>query len=133
MARAITGTRLAMRLKTEIWARAYIRRCAVAGVIATVVRHGDDDAGAVFVKLNRLDGTAAVYGPAPMSLASDGGGRTFAAHLDDPSTSDAAAEQYLARQIEYDPDLWLIEVEDRLGRHQLGPELQTGNARGCDV
>ena len=46
-----------MRLKAEIWIKAYIRRCAAAGAAAVVVRHGDDDAGAIFIRVSRLDGT----------------------------------------------------------------------------
>ena len=53
-----------MRLKAEIWVKAYIRSCSVAGAMAVVVRHGDDDAGAIFIKISRLDGTASLYGPA---------------------------------------------------------------------
>ena len=38
-----------MRLKSEIWVKAYLRRCTVNGAMAVVVRHGDDDAGAIFI------------------------------------------------------------------------------------
>jgi hypothetical protein len=51
-----------MRLRTEFWVKAYIRRCAMEGASAVVVRHGDDDAGAIFVQVNRLDGTVACMG-----------------------------------------------------------------------
>lgn len=62
-----------MRLKSEIWVKAYIRRCAGEGVPAVVVRRGDEDAGVIFLKVSRLDGTAALYGPAPAGLAHEGG------------------------------------------------------------
>ena len=42
-----------MRLKSEIWVKAYLRRCAVAGASGVVARHGDDDAGAIFIKVVR--------------------------------------------------------------------------------
>jgi hypothetical protein len=51
-----------MRLKTGIWVAAYLRRCNVEGVFAAVRRHGAEEAGAIFVKINRLDGTGALYG-----------------------------------------------------------------------
>ena len=57
-----------MRLRAEFWVKAYIRRCAVEGASAVVVRHGDDDAGAIFIKVDRLDGTCLVFGPAPAGL-----------------------------------------------------------------
>ncbi|MFW6027837.1 MAG: DUF1491 family protein, partial [bacterium] len=49
------------RLKAEIWVKAFIRRCGAAGVPALVVRRGDETAGAVLVRVNRLDGMSTVY------------------------------------------------------------------------
>ncbi|MFM7085289.1 MAG: DUF1491 family protein, partial [Hyphomicrobium sp.] len=59
------------RLKSGLWVRAYIRRCQSEGVPAVVVRHGDDDAGAIFIRVNYLDGTCVVYGPAPAGLENE--------------------------------------------------------------
>ena len=56
-----------MRLKSGIWVAAYIRRCQVEGAQAMLRRRGAEEAGAVFIKVSRLDGTAEVYGPAPQS------------------------------------------------------------------
>ena len=53
-----------MRLKSGIWVAAYLRRCNVEGAFAAVRRRGADEAGAVFIKISRLDGTATLYGPA---------------------------------------------------------------------
>ncbi|MGH6816217.1 MAG: DUF1491 family protein, partial [Hyphomicrobiaceae bacterium] len=50
-----------MRLKSVIWVKAYLRRCAAAGVPVAVVHHGDDDAGAIYIKLNTCDGRAALF------------------------------------------------------------------------
>jgi hypothetical protein len=47
-----------MRLKSAIWVAAYIRRCNLEGAFATLRRRGAEEAGAIFVKINRLDGTA---------------------------------------------------------------------------
>src|SRR5262249_15973176 len=57
----------AMRLKSAIWVAAYVRRCHSEGAFAAVRRRGAEEAGAIFVKLNRLDGTAELFGPAPQS------------------------------------------------------------------
>jgi hypothetical protein len=108
-----------MRLKSEIWVKAYVRRCAVAGVPAMVVRHGDDDAGAIFIKIATLDGRAALFGPAPAGFDAGQTDRQWTLHLDPAKTSDADVEAYLARQAEFDEDLWVVEVEDRQGRHFL--------------
>ena len=58
-----------MRLKSGIWVAAYIRRCQVEGAQAVLRRRGAEEAGAVFIKVSKLDGTAEVYGPAPQSAS----------------------------------------------------------------
>ena len=57
-----------MRIKSEIWVRAYIRRCQAEGVPVVIVRRGDEAAGAIFICIDRLDGTVLLYGPAPAGL-----------------------------------------------------------------
>ena len=56
-----------MRLKTALWVAAYLRRCHVEGIFAVVRRRGAEEAGAVFVRISRLDGTSDLFGPAPQS------------------------------------------------------------------
>src|SRR6202051_478213 len=53
-----------MRLKSGIWVAAYLRRCDVEGAFAAVRRRGAEEAGAVFIKISRLDGTGTLYWPA---------------------------------------------------------------------
>ena len=105
-----------MRVPTELRAKALIRRCAAAGVPAVVARHGDDDAGMLYVKVRLLDGTARIHGPAPAGLAPEAGLPRLVPHLDPNGVAEAAADSYLARQVEFDHDLWVIEIEDRMGR-----------------
>jgi len=110
-----------MRLKSGIWVAAYIRRCQIEGVQAMLRRRGADEAGAVFVKISRLDGTAEVFGPAPQSAFDEArpADRAFVYCLKNRPASEADAETYLARQLKFDPDIWIVEVEDRSGRHFL--------------
>jgi hypothetical protein len=115
-----------MRLKSEIWVKAFLRRCAGAGAPAVVVRHGDDDAGAIFIRVNRLDGTSRVFGPAPAGYDYAASDRRWTGRLDGTDATDAAADAFLAREAEFDPDLWVIEIEDRAGRHFLDDWLQAG-------
>ncbi len=112
-----------MRLKSDIWVQAYLRISAVAGITGVLVRRGDRDAGAIYIRVNRLDGRSDLYGPAAAGL--DGGDteRRFSPALASTTVPDADAEAYLARQIRYDSDLWVIELEDRSGRHCLGDWL----------
>lgn len=108
-----------MRLKSEVWVKAYIRNCAGRGSQAVVVRHGDDDAGAIFVRINRLDGTSALYGPAPAGFSDGDSERRWSPCLATDVASDGDVEVYLERQARADPDLWIIEVEARDGAHHL--------------
>lgn len=110
-----------MRLKSGIWVSAYLRRCQTEGAFAAVRRRGAEEAGAVFVKLNRLDGTAELYGPAPQTAFEDSHpvDRAFAPCLRTQPAPEAEVEAYLAREIRFDPDVWIVEVEDRAGRHFL--------------
>jgi hypothetical protein len=110
-----------MRLKSGIWVAAYIRRAQIEGVQAVLRRRGADEAGAVFIKVSRLDGTADVFGPAPQSAFDEArpSDRVFIRALKAQPASEADAEAYLARQIKFDPDIWIVEVEDRAGRSFL--------------
>jgi hypothetical protein len=110
-----------MRLKTAIWVAAYLRRCEVEGVFGVVRRRGAEEAGAVFVRVSRLDGTSDLFGPAPQSAfeATQSAPRAFTPSLTTQPTSDEAVEAYLAREIKFDPDVWIVEVEDRAGRNFL--------------
>jgi hypothetical protein len=110
-----------MRLKTALWVAAYLRRCHVEGIFGVVRRRGAEEAGAVFVRINRLDGTSDLFGPAPQSAfdAAQGAARAFTPCLATQSAPDATVETYLERQLKFDPDVWILEVEDRDGRNFL--------------
>src|SRR5581483_1627409 len=104
-----------------IWVAAYIRRCHVEGAFAAVRRRGAEDAGAIFIKLNRLDGTADLLSPAPQSAFDEAhpSDRAFTRSLGAAPVPEAKVEEKLTREIRFDPDAWIIEVEDRAGRHFL--------------
>jgi hypothetical protein len=105
-----------MRLRADFWVAAYIRRCESEGAFAVLRRRGAAEAGAIFVKLDCLDGRAALFAPAPQSESGDGVDRVFArAHKQD-WLEPLEIEERLAKEICFDPDLWLVEVEDRAGR-----------------
>jgi hypothetical protein len=110
-----------MRLKTALWVAAYLRRCNVEGIAAVVRRRGAEEAGAVFIRIDRLNGTSDLFGPAPQSEFDTVGDtdRAFALSLKERPAADAAVEAYLAREIKFDPDVWIVEVEDRAGRNFL--------------
>jgi hypothetical protein len=109
-------------LKSGIWVAAYLRRCQIEGAYAVVRRRGAEEAGAVFIIINRRDGTAALYGPAPQSVFDDAqpAERYFTALLGgETPVAEADIEARLTREIRFDPDVWIVEIEDRAGRHFL--------------
>lgn len=111
-----------MRLKSSIWVAAYVRRCNGEGAFAAVRRRGAEEAGAIFVVVSRPQRTATLYAPAPQSALDDGQvrDRMFIASLGAPDpVAENAIDTALAREIRFDPDLWIVEVEDRDGRHFL--------------
>lgn len=108
-----------MRLKSEIWVKAYIRRCQHEGAMAVLVRRGDADAGAIFIKISRPDGSALLFGPAPAGLDAANEERRWEPRLDGRAATEAEADAYLQKQIAFDSDAWVVAVEDRAGRHFL--------------
>jgi len=109
-----------MRLKSSIWVAAYLRRCQTEGIFGAVRRRGAEEAGAVFVKVASLDGNAMLYGPAPQTADDDSRPveRVFAPTSREP-VAEAVVEERLAKEIRFDPDVWIVETEDRAGRHFL--------------
>ena len=101
------------RLTAEFWVAAYLTRLRLQDIAAFVVAHGDDSAGTVLVKLNRLDGTAVAY---QRSFDLMSGARAWVVLTEGV---EAEVDAALRRQRARDPDLWVIEVEDRQGRHLL--------------
>jgi hypothetical protein len=101
------------RLTAEFWVQAYLTRLRLADIPAFVVARGDATAGAVLVKQSTLDGRARAFQRSfdPMT-----GERQWMV-LADGEERDVDAT--IARQRDFDPDLWVIEVEDREGRHLL--------------
>jgi hypothetical protein len=109
-----------MRVKSELWVKAYLRRCEVQGASAVVARRGDEHAGAIYICINRLDGTLMLYGPAPAGLEGTAAERQWVKCLAANVITEGEAAAYLARQVNFDADIWIVEVEDKAGRHFLG-------------
>ncbi|HEY1708016.1 MAG TPA: DUF1491 family protein [Rhizomicrobium sp.] len=102
---------MAPRLKAGIFIRALIRRAEVAGASAYVVRKGAEESGAVFLKIARLDGTSLV-----LSQARQGEGDLVWLKPLGDAADEEKAKAYFERQLKFDPDIWILEIEDREGR-----------------
>jgi len=106
-------------LSTDVWVSGLIRRAELSGAYATVVKKGDARAGTVIVKAyDTSNRTARLFSAV---TGQDGEPQWL-----QPVTSDVESEldAYIERQRRYDPDLWVVEIEDREGRHFLQEKVQ---------
>lgn len=104
------------RLKTEIWIKGHIRKCALHNIPVMVVRRGDATAGNLIIKLNLLGSGFKLLTP---DTDWQSGNRYWRLATGDAPVDEADADAYIERQTGYDSDLWVIEMEDREGRHML--------------
>src|SRR6202789_4399259 len=109
-----------MRLKSSIWVAAYLRRCQTEGIFGAVRGRGAEEAGAVFVKVALLDGTAMLYAPAPQTVYDDSRPieRMFAATSPQP-VPEASVEERLAKEVRVESDVLIVGTADRAGGHFL--------------
>jgi hypothetical protein len=101
-------------LKSEVWVQALLRTVQSQAAFGHVVRRGDAAAGAALVKIARLDGTARLLVP-----ARDGGGERIFLDLTGKvaGPDEASIDAYLAKRASQDADVWIVEIEDKQGRH----------------
>lgn len=101
------------RLTSGFWVSAYLNRLRLAGVPAFVTQKGDATAGAVIVKVATLDGRARAF-QRSFDLSADA--RIWVVLADGP---EGEVDATLTRQKARDPDLWVLELEDKAGRTLL--------------
>ncbi len=106
---------MTMGLTTGLWVMAQVRLCDLAFIPATVVRRGDSDAGTVLVKINRFEEGVTVYTQA----SSLDGTPAWSRGTGPKPVTETEADAYIARQVQYDPDVWVLEIEDRKGTYKL--------------
>lgn len=99
-----------MRLKSDIFVSALVRRVFGLGGFAAVERKGAEEAGAIFIRQRFRDGLETLYAPAPQNFfGEEDEGRKFEIRAE--RTEPDAVGEMLARELRFDPDLWLLELE----------------------
>ena len=115
---------MSSRLRTDFWVAALRRRAENGGAFVSVPRKGAKEAGTVFILVDRLNGRVDLYGPAPQTAFDDEGtaDRLFSLLMD--GSTAASAQARMDQELRFDPDLWLVEIEDKNGRPfvELAPD-----------
>ncbi len=92
---------------------------AAQGLMATVVRKGDEEAGALILKINRFASGCDVY----VGATAEDGSPGWMLAAGGAGTAESDADAYIARQVTYDADLWVIEIEDPKGQFQMSEKI----------
>lgn len=101
-------------LRSDIWVAAFVRRHNDLGHICVVSRRGDPIAGQVLITLDHLNGTMSLFTPAPTAAREEEtADRIFQLRLD--HAEPAKVTERIAREADFDPDLWVIDLEMRNG------------------
>jgi hypothetical protein len=100
------------RLKTSLVVQAALRVSSQRAIPMVVARRGDGDAGTILVKLNRLDLGCTVLA----QTRTPEGELAWLKATGEQPVAESEADAYIARQVKRDPDLWVVEIEDRAGR-----------------
>ena len=107
------------RLPTALWVEAHVRQCSIDGVAVYVARRGDQSSGTVLLKLNQLE-----HGCRVLTQMRDLDGRLgWLSALGQEPVAEADADAYIARAASRDPDLWIVEIEDRAGRNPFDGKI----------
>ena len=107
------------RIKPGLWVKAQLRLCDRAGIALTVWRRGDADGGTVILKILGPDGRADLLAQA----TAPAGGIAWLRPLGAGPVDEPQADAYIARQGDFDPDIWVLEIMDRAGVYALDGQV----------
>lgn len=119
-----------MAVKTEIWVKGHLRRCFAAGLTGVVARRGAEEAGSVFVKVTLPDGTGRLMAPAPGPAYDGLGRRRWIEPLGSGPLATDDIDRFLSRQIAFDPDVWILDIDDPGGTGLLDLGDEQAEVRG---
>ena len=100
------------QLRSDLWCAAFIRRHNDLGHMCVVSRKGDPIAGQIWVEVDHLNKTVSLFSPAPSAAIEESSAdRVFETRFE--RVEPQVARQRLERELEFDPDIWVISLELR--------------------
>jgi len=101
------------RLNADLYIKAHLAQCSQRGIGAYVVHKGDARGGTLLLKINMFrDGCKVLRQTSDME-----GNTTFDTAFEGRAVEEHEADDYIRRQIGYDEDLWVVEIESPDGWH----------------
>ena len=110
------------RLKSELRVQAWLRRARGLGLMGTVARKGEPESGTVVININRHLAGCEVFSP----VSDPNGASAWMSAFPKGAVKEPEADAYLQRQAKYDPDLWVLEIEDPKGLFALDEPVLKG-------
>ena len=101
------------RLTTDVIVNAALRKAASSGIIAAILRKGDERAGTIFLEVEKSPSEMRLLAR-QMNYENE---YEWVCITGEGWVSHADTQDRLSREIEYDPDCWIISVQDREGRN----------------
>ncbi len=102
-------------LKTKIWVQAYLKTCHAAGLTGVVAHKGAEEAGAVFIRIFISNDSVRLFAPQPGPTYDEHGSRNWCNPLGTEPVSAETADDYVKRQLSFDSDIWVLDIEDKEG------------------
>jgi len=98
------------RLPTALWVEACLQPLNGKGIFYYIIQKGNYDSGIVLLKLNGMDGQCALL---TQQRDFDSDELVWVSALENKEVEEPKADAYIARAATRDPDLWVVEIEDR--------------------
>ena len=102
-------------VKAHLWVKAHLALCFSQGLTAVVAQKGAPEAGVVYAQITVSATQVRVLAPAPGPAFDDQGQRTWSLPLGLDFVTPQKADEYFKRQRSFDPDIWIIDIDDRDG------------------
>ena len=101
------------RLRSKIWVQAYLKKLEIQNIAAYVSAHGDDNSGAIIIKVIKMDGSSQLY---QKTFDLQNNRNVWVKIMEG---SDMEIDTLLEKQKVTDPDIWVIEIESANGQNYL--------------